>query len=218
MTAAASVQVDDGGRQRLTALFDVPRETLDRLDLYAALLTDWQARHNLVGPSTLPQLWTRHFLDSAQLLNEVPRKALSWVDMGSGAGFPALVVAIMRPDIHMTAIESRVKKCAFLRVVAEACGVGDRVTIVSERIESLPPRRFDVISARALAALPQLFDWGQRFAESDTLWLLPKGASVQTELAAAQAKFSFAAALRPSITDPAGMIVVAREVGRRKRT
>src|SRR3546814_20618982 len=109
----------------------------------------------------------------------------------------------------MTLVESRAKKCAFLKVVAERCGVADRVTVLAERAEALPPARFDVISARALASLSQLFDWGLRFAESDTLWLLPKGASVESELADARKTFGFSAQLRPSITDPA-----ARKFGR----
>src|SRR3546814_13066484 len=89
----------------------------------------------------------------------------------------------MRPDVTMTLVESRAKKCAFLKAVAERCGVADRVTVLAERAEALPPARFDVISARALASLSQLVDWGLRFAERDTLWLLPKGASVESELA-----------------------------------
>ena len=137
--------------------------------------------------------------------------------MGSGAGFPGLVIAIMRPDVHMTLVESRAKKCLFLQAVADACGISGRVSVRAERLEALPQQHFDVISARALASLSQLFDWGVRFAESDTQWLLPKGASVESELAGAREKFNFSAMLRPSITDPAGRIVLARDVQRRNR-
>lgn len=198
--------------------FDVPRETLAKLDIYAAMLVEWQSRLNLVGPATLPKLWERHILDSAQLLDHLPTAGpLKWIDVGSGAGFPGLVIAMMRDDVALTLVESREKKCAFLRAVVDACGLGGRVTVLSQRIESLPSARFDVISARALASLTQLFDWGLRFAESDTRWILPKGASVDDELAEARKKFSFSVNLQPSITDPAARIVLASGVQRRKR-
>src|SRR3546814_4300310 len=172
---------------------------MGRLSDYATLLVEWQARMNLVGPATLPHLWARHFLDSAQLLDHAPGRPLDWLDLGSGAGFPGLVIAIMRPDVTMTLVESRAKKCAFLKAVAERCGVADRVTVLGERAEALPPARFDVISARALASLAPLFGWGLRFAESDPLWLLPKGASVESELAEARKTFGFSAPLSPSL-------------------
>lgn len=187
------------------------------LDRYAAMLVEWQQRMNLVGPATVPHLWSRHFLDSAQLLEHAPGRPLQWLDMGSGAGFPALVIAILRPDVNVTLVESRAKKCLFLQAVADACGLSDRVRIHAERVESLPEAQFDVISARALASLQQLFDWGLRFAESDTLWLLPKGASVDSELAEARKKFSFSMQYRPSITDPSARIILARDVMRRGR-
>lgn len=207
----------DEDRAYLIENYSVPRETIAQLDLYAAMLVDWQARLNLVGPATIPHLWARHFLDSAQLLDHVPGRALTWLDIGSGAGFPGLVIAILRPDIRMTLIESRAKKCVFLQAVSEACGISNRVDVCAERVEALPAIRFDVISARALAALTQLFDWGVRFAESDTLWVLPKGASVESEVADARKKFHFSVQLRPSITDPAARIVLARGVERRNR-
>lgn len=215
--AVMSEANSDPGRSELIRRYDVPRETIGRLDCYAAMLGEWQNRLNLVGPATLPDRWTRHFLDSAQLLDHAPRGPLNWIDFGSGAGFPGLVIAMLRPDVQMTLVESRAKKCAFLQAVAENCGIADRVSIHAERIEALPQRRFDVISARALASLPQLFDWGLRFAESDTIWLLPKGASVESEIHAAKEKFIFSADLQPSLTDASARIVVARAVQRRKR-
>src|SRR3546814_4062879 len=122
---------------------------------YATLLVEGQARMNLVGPATLPHLWARHFLDSAQLLDHAPGRPLDWLDLGSGAGFPGLVIAIMRPDVTMTLVESRAKKCAFLKAVEERRGVADGVTVLAERAEALPPARFDVISASSLARLSQ---------------------------------------------------------------
>lgn len=214
---SADMAMVNEDRAYLIEHYSVPRETIEQLDRYAALLVEWQSRLNLVGPATIPDLWVRHFLDSAQLLDHAPGRALDWLDLGSGAGFPGLVIAIMRPDVRITLVESRAKKCTFLNAVADACGIADRVTVLAERIEALPDRQFDVISARALASLSQLFDWGLRFAESNTLWLLPKGASVESELADARRKFSFSATLRPSITDPAARIVLARDVERRNR-
>lgn len=215
--AVAVENNSDPGRAELIRRYDVPRETLIRLDRYAAMLCDWQSRLNLVGPATLPERWSRHFLDSAQLLDYAPQGALSWLDIGSGAGFPGLIIAMLRPDVHVTLVESRAKKCNFLQAVAEDCAITDRVSIHAERIEALPQRQFDVISARALASLPQLFDWGLRFAESDTTWLLPKGASVESEIHAAKEKFIFSADLQPSLTDASARIVIARAVQRRRR-
>jgi len=198
--------------------YDVPRETLDRLQIYADLLDEWQMRMNLVAPSTLPVKWDRHFLDSAQLIDHIPTagRRLDWIDLGAGAGFPALVIAILRPQVRMTMVESRQKKCAFLQHVAEQTGVADRVKIQSERIEALPEKRFDVVSARALADLSQLFDWGRRFADNRSCWLLPKGANVEAEISQARQHYEFEVDLQPSLTDPSGRIVIARSVRQRK--
>lgn len=215
--SAVTTELNDQGRAELIRRYDVPRETIALLDRYAAMLGEWQSRLNLVGPATLPERWTRHFLDSAQLLDYAPQGPLNWIDIGSGAGFPGLVIAMLRPDVQITLVESRAKKCAFLQAVADNCGIADRVSIRAERIEALPQKQFDVISARALASLPQLFDWGLRFAESGTIWLLPKGASVESEIHAAKEKFIFSADLQPSLTDASARIVVARDVQRRKR-
>ncbi len=194
--------------------FDVPRGTLTALEGYAAQLGEWQTRLNLVGPSTLPNLWQRHFHDSAQLL---PLAGLGreWLDIGAGAGFPGLVVAIIDASARVTLVESIAKKCAFLMSVAEHAGVAGRVTVENCRVEVLPARPFDLITARACAPLDRLFEWGLRFARPDTRWLLPKGARHAEEVATARRCFAFDAELVPSETDPLARIIVAQGVKRR---
>src|SRR5512144_998151 len=126
-----------GGPQEFAEAFKVPRETIHRLTRYAEVLTDWQKRTNLVGPSTLPALWSRHFADSAQLCGLAPNARL-WLDLGSGAGFPGLVIAIIQartPDFHMHLVESNRKKCAFLGEVARETEAP--VDIHAVRIEEL---------------------------------------------------------------------------------
>ncbi len=184
------------------------------LDTYAALLTEWQQRMNLVGASTLEHIWQRHFADSAQLIALAPAGA-SWLDIGAGGGFPGLVIALLDPAARLTLVESVGKKCNFLTEVATATGTIERVTVANARIEALPAGTVEVITARACAALGQLFDWGLRFAGAQTRWLLPKGARAGEEVALARQHFAFDAELVPSRTDVAARIVVASNVRRR---
>lgn len=204
------------GRDDFAAEFGVSRETLKKLDRYAELLAEWQERMNLVGPSTLPHIWERHFRDSAQLLPLVPKLGHKpvWLDIGAGGGFPGLVLASMGAGtIHL--VESIAKKCRFLEAVAEELDLDGAAVIHNERVEKLPRFRADVITARACANLAQLFDWGRRFAASSTTWLLPKGASVEEEVAAARSSYAFDAELVPSRTDDRARIVVATGVKRK---
>ncbi|WP_310498079.1 16S rRNA (guanine(527)-N(7))-methyltransferase RsmG [Sandarakinorhabdus sp.] len=193
------------------AAYHVSRETLERLAVYEALLIEWQGRMNLVGPSTLPHIWSRHFADSAQLL-PLAGPGQRWLDIGAGGGFPGLVIAILDNEARLTLVESIAKKCRFLEVAAEALGVADRVRVENCRIEALSRQVFDVITARALAALPQLFAWGLPYADRNTLWLLPKGMRAQEELAMASKQFQFDHELIPSSTDSDARIVMARQV------
>ena len=137
------------GPDDFAARTGVSRETLARLKAYADILTDWNARHNLVAKSTLPDLWHRHFWDSAQLMPLIPAPAKTLADLGSGAGFPGLVLAAMRPDLAVTLHEATTKKCAFLQAAADRMGVA--VSIRNARLEDLPRQAFDVVTARALA-------------------------------------------------------------------
>ncbi len=194
--------------------FDVSRETLAKLDRYAELLTEWQQRMNLVGPSTLPHIWARHFRDSAQLL-AIAGPGKSWLDIGAGGGFPGLVLAILDPEANITLVESISKKCRFLDTVAHETETTGHVTVANVRIEAMAGSKFDIITARAAASLDTLFDWGHRFAGSGTRWILPKGARVQEELASAAKRFHFDHELIPSRTDSDARIVVAKGVKRR---
>lgn len=184
-----------------------------KLDRYAELLAEWQAKYNLVGPATLADVWTRHFADSAQLVSLVPRGS-RWLDIGSGGGFPGLVIALLTGD-SVTAVDSVRKKTAFLEAVRDELGLTDCVDVRTTRVESMTSGKYDVITARACAPLAKLFDWGLRHAAQSTIWLLPKGASVDDEVAGALRQFDFAYELIESRTDPRGRIVKAWNVRRR---
>jgi 16S rRNA (guanine527-N7)-methyltransferase len=184
--------------------FDVSRETLARLETYAALLARWTPRINLVSAATLPDLGHRHVADSAQLLALAPRPRL-WLDLGSGAGFPGLVIAILAPDIRVRLVESDQRKCAFLRRVSEDTGTA--IDILPERIEALPPQAADVISARALAPLTQLLTHVEKHLAPGGIGLFPKGRTVHNEIAEAERAWRFPCWVHPSLTDPEAAIV-----------
>jgi len=193
-----------GGPQEFAETFKVPRETIYRLTRYAEILMDWQKRTNLVGPSTLPALWSRHFADSAQLCGLAPNARL-WLDLGSGAGFPGLVIAIIQagtPDFHMHLVESNRKKCAFLGEVAREteAPVDIHAMRIEELAESDQSLRPDVVSARALAPLPRLFELAAPFFGERTKGLFPKGREAEAELAAARKDWEFDFRLHPSLT------------------
>ncbi|TMV83054.1 16S rRNA (guanine(527)-N(7))-methyltransferase RsmG [Thioclava sp. BHET1] len=188
---------------------DVSRETMERLEHYAALLRKWNPAINLVSKSTLEELWTRHFLDSAQIYDHCPEGAQHWVDLGSGGGFPGLVIAILaaenRPGLRVTLVESDIRKATFLRTVARETKVS--VQVLSDRIEHLPPLSADVLSARALAALPQLLEYAARHMAADGLALFPKGATHAEELDAARKIWTFSCNALASQTDPRSVIL-----------
>ena len=192
------------GPESFAEAFKVPRETILRLERYAECLAHWQKAINLVGPSTLAALWPRHFADSAQLLNLAPDARL-WLDLGSGAGFPGLVIAILKtgvPDFRMHLVESNRKKCAFLAEVARATGApvdihAMRIEELAESAHSLKP---DVVSARALAPLPRLFELASPFFGEGTRGLFLKGREAEAEIEAARAGWDFAFRLHPSLT------------------
>ena len=210
MTSAAPYGAADFARD-----IPVSRETLAALERYAMLLADWQARMNLVGPATLPDLWQRHMLDSAQLLALVPDPASArLLDIGSGAGFPGLVLSILGVGA-VTLVESTAKKARFLAAVAQETGVAARVTVANTRIEALPPFPASVITARACAALDQLLAWGAPFAAPGCRWILPKGRRAETELESAARTWHFSVTTHPSRSDPSGRILVLDQVQRK---
>jgi 16S rRNA (guanine527-N7)-methyltransferase len=177
------------------------------------MLSEWQSRMNLVARSTLDHLWQRHFADSAQLVKLGPMAPARWIDLGSGAGFPGVVVALLA-EHHVTLVESTGKKCRFLEAVVEELGITN-VTVCNSRIEAVSHGGFDVISARACAPLAKLFELGSPLTQPDTCWLLLKGEMVATEVEAARQSFNFSARMEPSRTDPRGRIIVANRVRRR---
>lgn len=191
------------------AKFDVSRETLDRLTLFADLLNRWNRRINLVSRRTLPDVWGRHIADSAQLVALAPGES-SWLDLGSGAGFPGLVVAALAPQVAITLIESDQRKAVFLRTAAAEMGLP--VTVHALRIEDAPALTPDVISARALAPLPRLLPLAAPFARPDTVLLFPKGASADSELTEAHRTWHTETETFPSMTGPAGVILRIRDV------
>jgi 16S rRNA (guanine527-N7)-methyltransferase len=193
---------------------DVSRETAARLTIFAGIFEHWSRRINLVSRSSLAQVWTRHILDSAQLLDHAPNAARQWLDLGSGAGFPGLVCAILaaerRPILRVSLVESDQRKCAFLRTAAREAGID--VAIHACRIEDLPRQPADIISARALAPLTDLFRLANPHAKEGTVLLLPKGARHAEEIAEARSRWRFTVEARPSITDPSARILVCREL------
>jgi 16S rRNA (guanine527-N7)-methyltransferase len=196
------------------ALTGVSRETLARLQAYAALLIQWSARINLVASSTLADPWRRHFLDSAQLYPLVPAGAQNLIDLGSGAGFPGLVLAIMGIN-GVELVESDVRKCAFLREAARVAGAA--VTIRNARIEAVPAHPATVVTARGVASLDRLLSYSQRFIGNETVCLFAKGEQAGHEVAVAQQVWDFDVTSYPSRTDPRGVILCLSRVRRRER-
>jgi len=192
----------------------VSRETLARLETYEQLLRKWQARVNLVSNGTLPELWSRHFLDSIQLLQHAPKEAELWLDLGSGGGFPGLVCAICAEDYGIDGqfqlVESDTRKCAFLREVARQTEAD--VTVHNSRIEALVPAAAGIVTARALAPLPRLLNWVHRHMRPDGTCLLQKGAGHGLELETARADWQMDVEIHPSVTAPDSVILRIRNL------
>ena len=201
---------EEEARVWLVAQYGVSRETLDGLERFVALLTGEAAHQNLIAASTLPTVWNRHIADSAQLLN-LAGKPRTWLDLGSGAGFPGLIIAALG-NAHVTLVDSRKKRVAFLAEAARTLGIEQRVTLICSRVETLPASHYDAISARAFAPLDRLLPMAARFARPDTIWLLPKGKSAVSELEAARGSWQGAYRIEPSVTDPEAAIIVATRV------
>jgi len=193
----------------------VSRETLVRLEAYVDLLLRWQQTTNLISPTTIPQLWTRHIADSLQLLDLVP-EATTWVDLGSGGGFPAIPVACVladKPGAKIHLVESNGKKAAFLREAIRATRVPAQVH--ADRIEKFVANyvdSVDVVSARALAPLKTLCDQAFPLIAQGAIGLFPKGLDVETELTDASKYWKLEVEKVPSKTSPDGCIVIVRNL------
>jgi len=201
------------GPAELQSALNVSRETLARLKTYVSLLEEWNVRHNLVSRQSLADVWRRHVYDSAQLCEFVPPAAVTLVDLGSGAGFPGLVLAILladRPSFRTVLYEATGKKCEFLRHVADRLGVP--VEVRNRRIEDTAAEPFDVVTARALAPLEKLLAYAQPFQGPRTVNLFLKGRSALSELTAARKIWRMQATQHPSRSDPSGVILAIREL------
>ena len=202
------------GPQGFAEIIPVSRETLARLEAYAELLTRWSARINLIGRDTIADLWRRHILDSAQLRAFVPDRARNMIDLGSGAGLPGLVLAIIGvPGVELLEADSR--KCAFLR---EAARITEAlVTLRPCRIEAVSPHPVDFVTARACASLDRLLGLAEPFLAPDSECLFLKGERVGEELTLARKRWTMTPSLHQSRSDPRGVVLRLQQVAREPR-
>ena len=191
----------------LEALPEWDRAAAERLALLVTMLAEENARQNLVAAASLESVWQRHIVDSAQLLTHVPRETSSpWLDLGTGAGFPGLVIAALRPEVEVIMVESRARRIEWLERARLALGL-DKARIEGKRLELVETVPVRVISARAFAPLDKLIALSARFSTSDTLWLLPKGRSARQELESLKG-WQHMFHVEQSLTDPeAGLII-----------
>lgn len=200
---------EDEAKRDIKTLCGVSDKTIERLETYARLLERWNPKINLVSKKTLPDKWERHFLDSAQVWPLIPLHAKTLADIGSGAGFAGLVLAIigaeLRPELRFTLIESDSRKCAFMRNVSRETQVD--VRILTERIEQVDNVCADVLTARALATVSQLLAFGQGILSENGSCLFLKGDACAIEIEEARESWVFDATETPSITHPAGRVL-----------
>lgn len=207
---------EEEARAWLRETLDVSRETIGKIEAFAAAVIAANSHQNLISTATIPQMWARHIVDSAQLvLLDETRDEGPWLDLGSGPGFPGIVIAILQPR-PVVLVESRRKRFEFLAQMAETLGL-DNVSIHGGRLETLPSRPVSTITARAFAPLPKLLDLAHRFSTEKTQWLLPKGRSAREELESARSAWHGAFHVKPSITDAEAAIIVATGVSPRKK-
>jgi len=195
----------------------VSRETVKKMETFAAYLKREATSQNLVASSTLDHIWARHIVDSAQLLSYVEAESPvgGWLDLGSGAGFPGLIIALLS-DYDVTLVESRARRSDYLQRAIDMLDLGDRVTVAAIAVEKLSTTRYSVISARAFAPLPKLFTLAERFSTNNTLWLLPKGRNAATEWEDARNVWSGEFRVEQSITDAEAGILVGKLMGRQQ--
>jgi 16S rRNA (guanine527-N7)-methyltransferase len=204
---------EDDAKHWLRTTFDVSRETWDRLERYVGLLVGESAHQNLIAASTLDSIWSRHIVDSAQLLKHVPagRRGGHWVDLGSGPGLPGLVIAILS-DWRLTLVESRRGRIQFLEHCGETLGLTNVDVAGCQLAAYRPTRVADIISARAFAPLPRLLEQSARLADTNTLWLLPKGRNAQSELEMIQPAWQGDFQMTQSLTSDESLILIAQGV------
>ena len=198
----------------LSDTHNVSRETIERLRLLQALVVKWNKAINLVSNASLSQIWDRHISDSLQLYDLAEQDVRNWFDLGSGGGFPGLVVAAAArgrdSDMNVTLVESDSRKCVFLREAARQMDL--KVSILNQRVEDIAPANADVISARALASLSKLCEMAVRHVSDNGLCIFPKGARHSDEVPEARVSWSFDLVTHQSLTDPSASILVLRNL------
>lgn len=208
------IKTEQEAQDWLATLSEWDRTAAERIDRLIALLIEENARQNLVAAASLPVVWQRHIVDSAQLLAHVPREASSpWLDLGTGAGFPGLVIAALRPDCEVIMVESRARRVEWLERARIALGL-DHAKVIGSRLELVESRPFSVISARAFAPLARLLDLSARFSTMDTVFLLPKGRSAQQELSELTG-WNHLFHVEQSLTDPDAGVIVGPLLGKK---
>lgn len=208
MRGAVLLRNEAGLTDRISSI-DVSRETLDRLKGFVALVEKWNPAINLVAKSTLPDIWQRHVADSVQIWQHAPADARAWLDLGSGSGFPGIVLAILAkehsPKARFTLVESDQRKATFLRTACQTLGL--TADVLAERIERLAPQSADVVTARALAPLAKLCELAGPHLAPGGVGLFPKGAGHAEEVAEARKGWKMDLEIRPSLTDPDAVIL-----------
>ena len=209
---------DDGfGPDDILGQIDVSRETMDRIKAVVNELDRWRVKHNLIGPEERSRLWRRHVLDSLQLISYRTGNDPSWLDLGSGAGFPALILACAFADKGdlFTLVESNGKKASFLRAAIRSAGLNARVC--NERIEDVSRETYEHVTARALADLSRLLDHAYLFLAPGASCIFLKGKGFREELEEASKAWSFQVEVHPSLSHSEGRIIVISELGRQKQ-
>lgn len=203
-------------KEWLTSALDVSRETMESLEAFVAFLKRESASQNLIAASTIEDIWSRHIVDSAQLLTfmDQSRPETKWLDLGSGAGFPGLIIALLT-EFDVTLVESRARRIEYLQRAVDMLDIGGRVTVMGMPLDRMKTAPFSVISARAFAPLPKLFELAARFSHNKTLWLLPKGRNAATEWDDVKTAWDGAFSVKQSITDADAGILVGTLAGKR---
>lgn len=195
---------------------NVSRETLERLEHFVATLRKWNPKINLVASSTLGNVWQRHIDDSIQVFDLAPSAGEQWADLGSGGGFPGIVAAILsaaeRPEMMITLVESDKRKAAFLNTVIKELGL--HASVLAERIESVPPLAADILSARALAPLPDLLAYAEKHMSPGGAAIFPKGIRHVEEIERALEDWRFTLQKIPSKTDPSAVVLLIGGIAR----
>ena len=208
------IDSEETARAWLATLPEWTESAAAQIDALIPLLVAEGARQNLVSAASLDQVWQRHIADSAQLLAHVPRETTgSWLDLGTGAGFPGLVIAALRPELSVVMVESRARRAEWL---AQACAALNlpNAQVLGSRLELVETQEFGLISARAFAPLPRLLDLSARFSTPQTIWLLPKGRSAPQELQEL-AGWSHMFHVEQSLTDPDAGVIVGQLAGKK---